>query len=162
MCNQLVLAQQGLAQPGLAKEQLSSYVADSGQFDEITQKVKLLPSLSADEFPRKVQGLRVEIEKFISRQDLICNGQFYTFEMEEGDGKKRKKKRLSYKERVLCFKSLKDFQKVFIENMHLAQKKYLSYLHTKRLGELDDYREKLLAELDSYGKTRSRKRKSKK
>ena len=96
----------------------------------------------------KIDQYRESIERFVGYKQRVCNGEFSSLVITDGETLKGKKKRLSREERSLCFRELKGMQKNFIDNVFLARVKYLEYLHETQMKDLRQAKVDLIKSLD--------------
>jgi len=119
---------------------------------QINMKLEDLKNLAADKYRLKVDQSRELIELYIDHKKRACRGEFSTVVLNGGEASSRKnltpsRRKLSTKEKKLCFREMKAIQTTYINNMFQARKRFLEYLHQKRIGELSKARELALQEL---------------
>lgn len=135
-----------------AKKALSSYSV------QIQESLKELKDLSAQDYFKKIDRFRTDLEKYFEHKKRVCEGEFSTIILSDGGLKRKtkssaKKVKLSNDERKLCFRELKALQVTFVNNMYIARKRYLEFLHTRRMGELSQAREESIKSIrESFDK----------
>ena len=112
-----------------------------------------IKNLAPEDFFQKIDGFRISLEKYFLQKKKVCNGEFSTFILSDGNVKTGvpdgQSKRLSKEERKLCFREMKALQLTYINNMFLARKNYLDFLHDRRISELMKAREASIKSLHS-------------
>jgi hypothetical protein len=117
----------------------------------VRDELEAIKNLSSEEYFLKVDGMRVEIEKYIDHKRRVCNGEFSTVVLTEKEdiSVRPKANKLTKEERKLCFRELKALQNTFINNMFVARKAYLDQLHKQRIEDLSKMREEAIKNLNS-------------
>lgn len=137
---------------------------------KIRDEIESINNLAPENFFKKVDVYRSNLEKYFLQKKKVCNGEFSTFILSEGkvrsDMPTSQARKLSREERQLCFREMKALQITYINNMFLARKKYLDFLHERRIAELMEAREKTIKSLQSTfskgeRRTKSRRRRKK-
>ena len=111
--------------------------------DKIQSTFEEIESLKPESFPKEIPALRARVEKFLSYQKNICQGEFSTIVLNEFGGtdtRQNELKKLDQNERRLCFRELKSIQVTFINSVHKARRNYLDYVHRQEMESLDTLR----------------------
>lgn len=112
----------------------------------IRKKLELIQTISPEEYPKSIDTLRGDMEKYIDHKKRVCDGEFSMIIMgeEESKGRKTGLKKLSKSERKLCYRELKSLQVTFINNTFVARKRYLEHIQKLSIYELEKSRDKAL------------------
>jgi hypothetical protein len=145
---------------------INDAVSYSGTFEytkKIISVIRTIKDLTPDQFYKKIDHYRSNLEKYFLQKKKVCNGEFSTIILSEGrvraDLPAMEPRKLSREERELCFREMKALQLEYINNMFLARKNYLDFLHERRVAELLEARETSIKSLQSTFSKRERKRK---
>ena len=130
-----------------------SYSSTFEYTKKIRDEIESIKELKPENFFKRVDTFRANLEKYFLQKKKVCNGEFSTFILSEGtvrsDLPANQARKLSKEERQLCFREMKALQITYINNMFLARKKYLDFLHERRIAELMEAREKSIQSLQS-------------
>jgi hypothetical protein len=116
--------------------------------DVVKNDLLKIKNLSPNEYISKIDKYRESIERFVGYKKRVCNGEFSSLVIKDGETLAGKKKRLSREERSLCFRELKGMQRNFIDNVFFARSKYLEYLHETQIKDLRQAKVDLIKSLD--------------
>jgi hypothetical protein len=126
---------------------------------QINTKLAELGQLAAAQYRSEVDNYRSDIEKYILHKKRVCRGEFSTVILNSNSGTPNvtpPRRKLSLKERKLCFREMKAIQITYINSMFQARKRYMDFLHQRRLKELSDSRELALKELQKCFNSKKR------
>jgi hypothetical protein len=109
--------------------------------ERILKELELVKNMSPEEYETKMDKYRSSIQKFIEHKKGVCSGDFSTIVLNEDGITKEEERKLSWGERKVCIREIKQLQITFINNLYTARKKYLEYLHYMRIKELTSVRD---------------------
>ncbi len=143
----------------IAKEKLSVEEVKIIDFGEIKVKFDEIKEAQPKDYLEKIVKIRDDIEIFIEKKRRVCRGEFSTYLLLEGGEKTEESKKLSFKERKLCFHELRRLQISFINLMFDARKNYLTFLHSERLKLLNQTKKSMIEGIEKSARPKSRKNK---
>lgn len=109
-----------------------------------------LKNLKAEDFDKKIDNYRNDIEKYIETKKRVCNGEFTTIILSDSAAKPdQEAKKLTKIEKQLCFNELKAIYKTYINHLFLVRTRFIEYLNEKRIKELAVIRDATLKSIDS-------------
>ena len=117
-------------------------------FDKVKNNITKIKTLKPENYLSSIDSFRKSIDRFIRYKRRVCNGEFSSLVLENGETVKGEKERLTEEEKVICFRELKSIQEEFIKNMFEARVKFLDHLHEKQILDLKKAKEELLKSLD--------------
>ncbi|MCO4794420.1 MAG: hypothetical protein KC493_11940 [Bacteriovoracaceae bacterium] len=143
--------------------EVSDYTTYASTFEytkKIQKEIEEVKDLPAENFFKNIDTYRLSIEKYFAHKKRVCNGEFSTIILMEGNkSSKSKVNKLSLEERKLCFREMKALQTTYINYMFLARKRYLDFLHERRIGELMEARKEAIDSLQaSFAPKKKKKR----
>lgn len=117
---------------------------------KIQKEIEEVKDLTSENFFKKIDKYRINIEKYFEHKKRVCNGEFSTIIISgESEKAQTKSNKLSSEERKLCFREMKALQTTYINYTFLARKRYLDYLHEKRIAELMEARKDAIDSLQA-------------
>ena len=117
-------------------------------FEKVKESIIKIKSLKPEEYLNSIDSFRTSIDRFVGYKKRVCNGEFSSLVLENGEIVQGQKKRLTEEEKIICFSELKKIQEDFIKNTFEARVKYLDYLHQKQIIDLKEAKKELLKSLD--------------
>ena len=117
-------------------------------FDKVKNNITKIKTLKPENYLSSIDSFRKSIDRFVRYKRRVCNGEFSSLVLENGETVKGQKERLTEEEKIICFRELKSIQEEFIKNMFEARVKYLDHLHQKQVIDLKKAKEELLKSLD--------------
>ena len=118
--------------------------------EKIRAELEKLRSLSHQEYAQQFLALSQQLQRYLGYQKKICFGEFSTliFASDQGAGQGGDVgKTLSRQERKVCFKSLVDMQKSYVEISFDKRAEFLQTLHNQRMQQLRQQKAKELQQL---------------
>ena len=117
-------------------------------FGKVKENIVKIKTVEPEKFLSSIDSSRKSIDRFIRYKRRVCNGEFSSLVLENGETVKGEKERLTEEEKIICYRELKSIQEEFIKNMFEARVKYLNHLHQKQVLDLKTAKEELLKSLD--------------
>ena len=126
--------------------------------EKIRAELEKLRSLSHQEYAKQFLALSQQLQRYLEYQKKICFGEFSAliFDSDQGTGQGGGKgqqsgggvsKKLSQQERKVCFKSLVDMQKAYVEISFDKRAEFLQTFHNQRMQQLRQQKAKELQQL---------------
>ena len=117
-------------------------------FSKVKEHIIKIKTLEPAQYLSNIDSFRKSIDRFVRYKRRVCNGEFSSLVLENGETVKGQKERLTEEEKMICFRELKSIQEEFIKNMFEARVKFLDHLHQKQVLDLKKAKEELLKSLD--------------
>lgn len=110
--------------------------------NKINIELDQLKNIKSEEYVEKVQIIRSNLKNYFEHKKRVCQGEFSALILDGAAGiinkrKKRKKVRLTKKEKALCYLEMKNMQESYILGSYEARRKFLIDLHEKKMKELE-------------------------
>lgn len=115
--------------------------------NELKLALQKLKSSEPSDYLKEIAEIRLKTAQYIEQGKQVCSGQFSAMVFGV-DGSRKRRKRLTRKEREMCYLKLKTVQKEYYQTAFEAQKKYFKFLHQKNMQDLEHQHDATLEELD--------------
>lgn len=120
--------------------------------DQILQKLSSLKNSTVREYMEKMREISELSTDYIKTKEQECSGEYSSFVLGEAGEKKRKKNKLTKKEKSLCLYLLIDFRVKFTKLSFEIRKNHLKKLHQAQVDELNRMEQKQLTQLEKLSK----------
>ncbi len=123
----------------------------------IKTKISEFSKTSLEKFPKELESLSSEVDRYIGYKKKICAGEFSTLILDQKSDQEVTKK-LAPQEKEICFRNLVTIQKEYLGVVFKKRKQFLEASHKKRIAELELIHEQALNNLNRPVKKRNKQR----
>ena len=88
--------------------------------EEVKESITKIKTLKPEEYLHNIDSFRTSIDRFVRYKRRVCNGEFSSLVLENGETVKGDKKRLTEEEKLFVLE-LKQIQEDFIKNIFEAR-----------------------------------------